>query len=80
MSIDDVFRGVPSVLTVPCAILSQLQVTFAVLLGVFIDDISNGVSEFKSGNFPIPEVNHTVVVGSDRSQLVHVLREVRALR
>ncbi|KAG1666774.1 hypothetical protein FOA52_004610 [Chlamydomonas sp. UWO 241] len=54
------------------------MVTFAVLLGVFIDDISNGVSAFKSGNFPIPERNHTVIVASDKRQLVHVLREVFA--
>lgn len=33
-----------------------------------------------SGNFPIPEKNHTLIVGHNQRQLVHVVRELFSTR
>ncbi|EFJ52672.1 hypothetical protein VOLCADRAFT_85890 [Volvox carteri f. nagariensis] len=53
--------------------------TFAALIGVIGDDISNAVEAARLGNSRVVERNHTVVLGHNR-QLVEVLRQVALVR
>mmetsp|Transcript_26032 Transcript_26032/g.70499 ORF Transcript_26032/g.70499 Transcript_26032/m.70499 type:complete len:776 (-) Transcript_26032:2042-4369(-) len=50
--------------------------TFAVLVGVFTSEIAAGVKAMRQGNFPLPESNHTVVLGWSDRQSIIMLREM----
>lgn len=53
--------------------------TFAVLLGILTDDISSAVLRVRTGNYPLVEDRHTVVLGWNK-QLMPVLRQISYAR
>eukprot|EP00798_Chlamydomonas_sp_ICE-L_P010829 gene10829-16915_t len=49
--------------------------TFAILVGILTDDIGSAVEEVQSGNFAVPEQNHTVLIGWNK-QTIPVLQQI----
>lgn len=46
-------------------------------VGIATSEIADGVDSVRTGNFPLPETNHTVVLGWHERQTVALLKEVR---
>jgi hypothetical protein len=52
--------------------------TFAILIGILSDEISSAVESLRVGNFRVPEENHTVVLGWDRTRTPLLIQQVRS--
>ncbi|KAI8465303.1 MAG: hypothetical protein J3K34DRAFT_461471 [Monoraphidium minutum] len=49
--------------------------SFAVVLGIITDDIGSAVAQVRTGNFPVVERNHTVLLGWNR-QTLPILKQI----
>jgi hypothetical protein len=50
--------------------------TFAILIGIISDSISDGVASLRLGNFRVPESGHTVILGWEPSRTGHLVQQV----
>jgi hypothetical protein len=50
--------------------------TFAVLISILSSEISRAVESLRVGNFRVPEENHTVVLGWDRTRTPFLIQQV----
>lgn len=53
--------------------------TFAILVGILTDDISEAVEKVTTGNFPVPERDHTVLMGWN-TQTIPILNQILQLQ